>query len=222
MTKKIISLILMFIILLCLVSCGTNPLSKSTVNQLSQTFDTLNAEMIYLMDAWSFTLSASTAKTGPEYEKLWTNYQSTMQLTEDEVVEGLINACGATLQDLSKYGSDHKTKDVNAGLNTVIDGMLLANPSHAINVAKYNWEKKNRESKNQANKNLTEINSLLQNTKQKSEYYALLQEYDSILTEINSWIESPTGSYNDATNLIQSYSEKVLELDTELESIAEE
>ncbi len=220
--RRVISLLVTIVLLICISACGKTNTAKvnEALELLTQAYELCDSEISYMLKAWNYSNVYSSANTGEEYEALWSIFQNTMGLTEDEVVAGLINGCGYTLQDLSKYGSDHKTKDVNAGLNTVIDGMMLTDVAISIRVARYAYEEKNPDTDEQISQNIETVKTYLQNGKSKTDEYGILKEYYLMVNSMKEWIESPTGSYNSTENMLKENMEKAQQYKAELDLIS--
>ena len=209
--KKVLALLMALVLALSLVACGGEN-KKEALDALNSAYDYCNVGMNYMIKAWDFSISESSSNTREEYEALWGKFQSKMGMTEDDVVEGLIEECGMTLQSLSKGN------DVNRGLNTTIDGMFLMKAEYSVPVARYGWNKKNDNAKQHIEEKLNFVKDYLQNA-QGSKSYDLLKDYYLMVNEMYNWIQSPSGTYADASNAVIEYSEKAEKFQSEAELI---
>ena len=217
--KKLIVLLLAAMMCLSLAACGNSnaKLESETLELLDSSYDYCHTGMVYMLSAWSFSNEHSSDNTREEYEALWSGFGAHMGMTEDDMVDSLIGACGLTIEDLSKYGSDGKTKDPSRGLNTTINGMFFMNASYSVPVARYAFEQRNEGIDNVSR--LEQIKENLKTIGEKSESYDLLKEYYLLVSEMENWIQSPDGSYNSTSSNLADYEKNSERIKQELDLI---
>lgn len=217
--KKGISLLLALVMCLSLCACGgsTAQIESDTLELLNKSYSYCHTGMTYMLRAWNFSTIHSSDNTREEYEALWSEFGAYMGMTEDDMVDALIGGCGLTLEDLSLYGSDGKTKDPSRGLNTTINGMLFMKPGYSVPAAKYAFEQRNEGVDNGAR--LEQIKENLKSIGEKSKSYDLLKEYYLMVCEMEKWIQSPDGSYNSTSSNLAEYEKRSENFKQELDLI---
>ena len=216
--RKLLCLILVMVICLSLCACGgesKKQLETDTLELLNSAFSMSKTGMSYMLRGWDFSIEHSTDSTREEYEALWAAYGAAMAMTEEDMVNALIEECGFTLEELSKYGADGKTHDVSRGLNTTVNGMLFMKANYAVYVARHSFRAKNGGADisgklEQVKANLAQIGS-------ESDAYEMLKEYYLMVSEMNSWIESPSGNYNSSSSALEEYEKNAEKYKLELE-----
>lgn len=208
--KKALSLILVLIMCLSLCACGDPSGVKESTgngNEESATLELLNSVysychtgMNYMLRAWDFSIQHSTDSTREEYEALWDEFAGHMGMTEQNMVDGLMNEFNLSLDDLSLG------KDASRGLNTTINGMMFMDASNSVPVARYVFKERNKDT--DPNAKLEQIKSNLQKISDSSKAYELLKEYYLMVSEMAKWVESPSGNYNSSTENLNTYEKR--------------
>lgn len=211
--KKMISLILALVLCLSLCACGnsTAELEAETLDLLNSAYSYCHTGMKYMLRGWDFSIQHSADSTREEFEALWSQFGGHMGMTEEDMVEALMNGCGFSLDDLSLG------KDASRGLNTTINGMMFMKASYAVNVAKYAFEQRNAGVDIDAK--LEQIKANLQQIGEKSEAYELLKDYYLMVCEMQNWINSPSGNYNSSSAGLADYEKQSENYKQELDLI---
>ena len=217
--KKTITLLLTLVLCLSLCACSNSnaELETETLELLDESYSYCHTGILYTLRAWDFSIKHSSDSTREEYEALWNKFGAQMGMTEDDMVDALIGGCGLTIEDLSKYGSDGKTKDPSRGLNTAIDGMLFMDASYSVPTARYAFEQRNEGIDNVGR--LEQIKENLKTIGEKSKSYDLLKEYYLLVSEMQNWIQSPNGSYSSSSSSLTDYEKKSESIKQELDLI---
>jgi len=214
--KKIIVLLMIGVMCLSLFACNNEStksanIESETFEMLDSAFDHCRTGITYMLRAWDFSIEHSSDNTREEYEAIWGEFSKHMTMTDDEIVDALINVYGVTLDDIS-LGND-----ASRGINKVINGMRFMKADCAIAVARYEFKQRN-DNRDIASE-LEQIKENLQNIDNESEAYKLLKDYYLMVTEMKEWIESPSGSYITSKNNLIDYEKKSNSFKQELELI---
>lgn len=217
--KKVISIFLVLALCLTLCSCGSSnaKLEGETLELLNSAYDYCHTGMNYMLRAWEFSIDHSSDSTKEEYEALWGEFGACMAMTEEDMVEALIGGCGMTIEDLSKYGSDGKTKDPERGLNTIVNGILFMDASYSVAAAKYAFEQRNKAV--DINAKLEQIKGNLKEIGEKSKAYELLKDYYLMVCEMENWVESPNGSFSSSSSGLNEYEKSFENFKQELDLV---
>ena len=211
--KKTLTLLLALVLCLSLCACGNAnaELEAETLGLLDDSYSYCHVGIVYMLRAWNFSIEHSSDSTVEEWEALWGEFGTYMSMTEDDMVDGLIGGCGYTIELLSR------ANDPARGLNTTIDGMLFMDMVHSVPTARYVFRQRNSDIDN--DDRLEQIKENLKTIGEKSKSYDLLKEYYLLVSEMENWIQSPSGSYNSSSSSLTDYGKKVESIKQELDLI---
>ncbi len=212
--KKVVALFLIVVMCLSITACAnsTATLEEETLSLLNETYKYSRGELLALLAAWEYVIDFNNASIVEQFN-MFDNFCEKLGMTEDDIIDALINGLKFTWDKIGNVGADGKTRSEENGLDKVSVGIGLSSHEVSFFVAKYFYAKKIlRTGATDAidlDAQIDQIKDNLKQLKDTSDNYDTLQDYYLVICEIKNWVDNPSGSYEDISDASYKYDREV-------------
>lgn len=213
--KRVIALFLVVVMCLSTTACAnsTATLEEETLSLLDETYKYSWGELLALLAAWEYVIDFNNASFAERRNNMFDHFCKKLCMTEDDIIDALINGLGFTWGEIGNVGADGKTRSEENGLDKVNVGYGLSSLKPSFFVAKYFYAKKVLHTGTtdaiDLDAQLDQIKDNLKQLKDTSDNYDTLRDYYLVICEIKNWVDNPSGSYEDISDASYKYDREV-------------